>query len=79
MTLAFWWYPISAEGPLAAATEARRLSGPCGRGEAGLISPAGLTDDRQYVLLLDTNGGVIKTLMFTRSNATTSGSAPAST
>ncbi len=64
--LTFWWYPISAEGPLAAA-EAAALEN-TRAGDASRLLSAGLTDDRQYALLLDTNGGILKTLMFTRSN-----------
>lgn len=69
-TLSFWWYPISRETALAAEAEP-------GRGELAALAQAlagdapdeVLSGDRQYALLLDSSGGILKTLMWTRSNA----------
>ena len=72
-TLSFWWYPISAEGPLAAAASAagqpdlKSLE----QALAGNLPAEILAGDRQYVLVLDTSGQIIGTLLWTRSNAQT--------
>jgi len=69
-TLTFWWYPISAEGPLAAAEasppDLRKLQ----QAMDGLVpGEAAAAGDRQYVLLLDSGGTILKSLLWTRSNA----------
>jgi len=72
-TLSFWWYPISAEGPMAVA--AGSAPDPAlvqtvvnGAVPAGL--PAGvLAGDVQYVVLTDQNGNILQTLLWTRNNA----------
>ena len=70
-TLSFWWYPISAEGSMAAAaavTPDRALVQAVLRGEA----PEGrLAGDLQYVVLADQNGNILQTMLWTRSNART--------
>ncbi len=76
-TLTVWWYPISGEGPLSAADEA--VSDPvalqrAAEADAGLKAVASAPDsiassDRQYVLLLRSDGSILKSLMWTRSNA----------
>ncbi|MGQ9491591.1 MAG: hypothetical protein ACUVS6_13020 [Anaerolineae bacterium] len=76
-TLTFWWYPISGEGPLSAADEAapdpvtlqRAVQADAGLAAAFLAPDSIASSDRQYVLLLRTDGTVLKTLMWTRSNA----------
>jgi TolB protein len=72
-TLSFWWYPISAEGPLAAAAAAAdepdlAILAQALAGNAPAEVTAG---DRQYVLVLDTSGRILKSLLWTRSNART--------
>jgi hypothetical protein len=75
-TLSFWWYPISAEGPMAVA--AGGAPDPAlvqavvnGTTPSGL--PAGvLAGDVQYVVLVDpSSGNILQTLLWTRSNAQT--------
>ena len=66
--LNFWWYPISAEGPLAAAGQPDlALLEQALAGDSPATAPAG--GDRQYVLILDTGGQILKNLLWTRSNA----------
>ncbi|NUQ38316.1 MAG: hypothetical protein HUU23_11075, partial [Caldilineales bacterium] len=66
VTLTFWWYPRSQEGaatlakPAAAALQA--IAQDVGPAEA-------LANDAQYVLLLDPNGTILRTLLWTRSDA----------
>jgi photosystem II stability/assembly factor-like uncharacterized protein len=52
-TLSLWWYPLSAEGDLI--------------GDLSPQSPDAV--DRQYVLLLDAQGEILKNLLWTRRNA----------
>ncbi len=80
-TLTVWWYPISGEGPLAAAPAAVEGEPDARTLAAAAASSLGLTPekapdaiqstDRQYILLLDGNGNILKTLLWTRSNART--------
>ena len=69
-TLSFWWYPISAEGPMVAAAG--------GAPDPALVqavvngtAPTGvLAGDVQYVVLVDPpSGDILQTLLWTRSNA----------
>ena len=69
-TLDFWWYPISAEGPLAAAAAKRSELALVKQAFAGETPDEIMAGDRQYVLILDTEGQVLKSLLWTRSNAT---------
>jgi hypothetical protein len=70
-TLATWWFPRSAEGSLA--TNRRDDAPPSKEVLQMLVDgtlPQGiLAGDRQYVLILDTAGRILNTLMWTRSNA----------
>ena len=68
-TLDFWWYPISAEGPLAAAAAKRSELALVEQAFAGETPDEIMAGDRQYVLILDTEGQVLKSLLWTRSNA----------
>ena len=68
-TLSFWWHPISAEGPLAAAAAAQPDLAALEQALAGSAPREVLAGDRQYVLVLDTGGRILKTLLWTRSNA----------
>jgi photosystem II stability/assembly factor-like uncharacterized protein len=52
-TLSLWWYPLSAEGDLT--------------GDLSAQNPDAV--DRQYVLILDAEGELLQTLLWTRSNA----------
>lgn len=65
--LRFWWYPLSAEGSLpTAVTPERDLLQRMVEGKL----PAGiLAGDRQYLLLLDERGTILKSLVWTRSDA----------
>ncbi len=80
--LTVWWYPISGEGPLAAESAAvegepdARILAAAAASSLGLapeeVAPDAIqSTDRQYILLLDGNGNVLKTLLWTRSNART--------
>jgi len=80
--LTVWWYPISGEGPLAAEPAAvegepdARILAAAAASSLGLapeeVAPDAIqSTDRQYILLLDGNGNVLKTLLWTRSNART--------
>ena len=63
-TLDFWWYPISAEGPLAAAAAEQfdlAMLEQALAGESPAVAPA--AGDRQYVLILDTAGRILKNLL----------------
>ncbi len=68
-TLSFWWYPVSAEGPLAGpeavATDLKLLQ----QVADGTLPQGVLANDRQYVLVLDTSGNILQSLLWTRSNA----------
>ena len=68
-TLDFWWYPISAEGPLAAAAAKPSELALVEQAFAGEMPDEIMAGDRQYVLILDTEGQVLKNLLWTRSNA----------
>ena len=68
-TLDFWWYPISAEGPLAAAAAKSSELALVEQAFAGEMPAEVMAGDRQYVLILDTEGQVLKNLLWTRSNA----------
>ncbi|MBC8450318.1 MAG: hypothetical protein H8D78_21500, partial [Chloroflexi bacterium] len=70
-TLTFWWYPISAEGPLATAAAAEPDAAILQAVAAGTLPADVLAGDRQYALLLDSAGNVLKTLLWTRSDART--------
>jgi photosystem II stability/assembly factor-like uncharacterized protein len=66
-TLRFWWYPISGEAPSAAGDEPKPASLV---GATAETLPTELSaEDRQYVLLLDTAGTIIASLLWIRSNA----------
>ena len=70
-TLSFWWYPISAEGSLAAAA-ALKPAPELVRAVVDGTLPAGvLAGDLQYVVLADQNGNILQTMLWTRSNAQT--------
>ena len=63
ITLTLWWYPVTAETSLQTPGDA---PGP------GATAPAWetpLAGDRQYVLILDSSGAILRTLLWTRSNA----------
>ena len=62
-TLTLWWYPVSAEGSLETPGDAPAP------GTAALAWEAPLAGDRQYVLILDSSGSILRTLLWTRSNA----------
>ena len=68
-TLDFWWYPISAEGPLAAAAAKRSELALVEQAFVGEMPDEIMAGDRQYVLILDAEGQVLKNLLWTRSNA----------
>jgi photosystem II stability/assembly factor-like uncharacterized protein len=68
-TLDFWWYPISAEGPLVAAAAKPSELVLVEQAFAGEMPDGIMAGDRQYVLILDTEGQVLKNLLWTRSNA----------
>ncbi len=70
-TLSFWWRPVSAEAPMAAAAAA--LPDPAlVRAVVNGNEPAGvLAGDVQYAVLADQNGNVLQTLLWTRSDART--------
>lgn len=79
-TLTIWWYPISGEGPLAAGSAAEepdaRTLAAAAASSLGLAPGAAAPDaiqstDRQYILLLDSSGSILKTLLWTRSDART--------
>ncbi|PKO23699.1 MAG: hypothetical protein CVU38_02680 [Chloroflexi bacterium HGW-Chloroflexi-1] len=74
-TLRFWWYPISAEGPLAVGVAAGSVTAPSPellQAVADGVLPDGvLAGDRQYLLLLDDRGAILTSLLWTRSNART--------
>lgn len=65
-TLSLWWHPLSQESGLALApSTAADL-----QAVAGSQSPENvLDDDAQYILLLDDQGDVLKTLVWERSSA----------
>ena len=69
VTLSFWWYPISAEGPLAATAAGKSELALLERAFAGNMPDAAMAGDRQYVLILDSAGKALRTLLWTRSNA----------
>ncbi|MFZ2422190.1 MAG: hypothetical protein WA029_13715 [Anaerolineae bacterium] len=63
ITLTLWWYPVSAEVNLRTPGDAPAP------GAAALTWETPLAGDRQYVLILDSNGAILRTLLWTRSNA----------
>jgi hypothetical protein len=71
-TLSFWWYPISAEGPMVVAAgdlpDATQV-----QAVVDGVLPAGLlAGDVQYVVLVDPqSGNILQTLLWTRSDAQT--------
>ena len=68
-TLNFWWYPISAEGPMAVASG--EFEAEVKRGVVDGVLPVGtLAGDVQYVVLVDPpTGDIVQTLLWTRNNA----------
>jgi len=70
-TLDFWWYPISTEGPLAATTAKQSELALLTQAFAGETPAEVMAGDRQYVLILNTSGQVLKSLLWTRSDART--------
>ncbi len=68
-TLDFWWYPISAEGSLAAAAAGQPDLALLERALAGNLPDEVMAGDRQYVLILNPSGQILKSLLWTRSNA----------
>jgi hypothetical protein len=70
-TLSFWWYPISAEGALAAAAVASVEPAPelVQAVVNGTLPEGTLAGDLQYVVLADQSGNVLQTMIWTRSNA----------
>ena len=70
-TLSFWWYPISAEGSMAAAA-ALKPDRELVQAVVDGAAPAGrLAGDLQYVVLADQSGNILQTMLWTRSNART--------
>jgi photosystem II stability/assembly factor-like uncharacterized protein/WD40 repeat protein len=74
--LTLWIYPISGEGPLAAdaaaptpAELAAAAAASVGAAQPAAAPAATDSADRQYVLLLDTAGNVLKSLLWMRSDA----------
>jgi DNA-binding beta-propeller fold protein YncE len=67
VTLTLWLYPLSGEGALPGLVAA--TPGELDAAAAGVNSPDAPAGDRQYVLLLNENGAVLKRLWWTRSNA----------
>ena len=63
VTLTLWWYPVSAEVNLETPGDAPTP------GTASLSWEKPLAGDRQYVLILDSSGAILRTLLWTRSNA----------
>lgn len=63
ISLTLWWYPISAEASLLEPGDAPAA----GLEVTGWQQP--LAGDRQYVLILDANGAILRSLLWTRSNA----------
>lgn len=68
-TLSFWWYPLSAEGPQAAAAAAEPDPALAQALLDGALPAGALAGDIQYALLADQNGKILQTLLWTRSNA----------
>jgi TolB protein len=68
-SLSFWWYPISAEGPLAETSAKRSELALLEQAFAGVVPDEVMAGDRQYVLILNSSGQVLKSLLWTRSNA----------
>jgi photosystem II stability/assembly factor-like uncharacterized protein len=65
-TLELWWYPLSEEGAL----QQRAAEAISAASIAELESPtAPAAGDRQYVLVLDSQGTILEQLLWTRSNA----------
>ena len=63
ITLTLWWYPVSAEVNLETPGDAPTP------GAASQAWEKPLAGDRQYVLILDSSGAILRTLLWTRSNA----------
>ena len=71
-TLSFWWYPISAEGPMAVAAGGAPDPALVQAVVAGTLPAGVLAGDVQYVVLVDPpSGDILQTLLWTRSNAQT--------
>ena len=69
-TLSFWWYPISAEGPMAAAAGGAPDPALIQAVVSGVLPAGVLAGDVQYVVLVDPpSGDILQTLLWTRSNA----------
>ena len=68
--LDFWWYPISAEPALSAAESMPSLD-MLRAAATHSVAAAATSGDIQYVLILDSSGNTIATLLWTRSNAQT--------
>jgi hypothetical protein len=68
-TLRAWWFPRSAEGSLA--TSQADAAPPIALIQSlidGTLPQGALASDRQYLLILDSRGAILATLLWTRSN-----------
>ncbi|MCL4860609.1 MAG: hypothetical protein KJZ93_14435, partial [Caldilineaceae bacterium] len=65
VTLTLWWNPVSGEGDLPGRVTASSLTA---QAAANMQPAEELAGDRQYVLLLDEQGNVVKQLLWTRRN-----------
>jgi YVTN family beta-propeller protein len=65
-TLSFWWYPVSAEGPLATAAAAEAEPDVLQAVADGALPQGVVAGDRQYVLVLDAGGRLIESLLWVR-------------
>ena len=69
-TLSFWWYPISAEGPMVAAAGGAPDPALVQAVVSGVLPAGVLAGDVQYVVLVDPpSGDILQMLLWTRSNA----------
>ena len=68
-TLSLWWYPISAEGPMAVAAGGAPDPALIQAVASGTLPTGVLAGDVQYVVVADQNGNILQTLLWTRSNA----------
>ena len=70
-SLSFWWYPLSAEGPMAFAAAAEPDPALVQAVVNGALPAGALAGDVQYAVLADQQGNILQTMLWTRSNAQT--------